>query len=88
MDKQPPPPPPSMCDTSNCVTFDHNLPQVITVRKRSCGKVMFLHLSVILFIGGVSASVHTGIHPPGKHPPMPSARWDRHGYCCGRYASY
>ena len=26
----------------------------ITARKRSCGKVMFLHLSVILFTGGVS----------------------------------
>ena len=28
--------------------------QVFTARKRSCGKVMFLHLSVILFTGGVS----------------------------------
>ena len=26
--------------------------------------------------------VHAGIHP------LPSACWDRHGYCCGRYASY
>ena len=25
----------------------------ITARKRSCGKVLFLHLSVILFTGGV-----------------------------------
>ena len=39
------------------------LHSIITVRKRSCGKVMFLHLSVILFTGGVSASVHAGIHP-------------------------
>ena len=30
---------------------------------RSCGKVMFLHLSVILSTGGVS-----GRHPPGRHP--------------------
>ena len=43
--------------------------------QRSCGKVMFLHLSVILFTGGVSAPVHAGIHiplgrhPPGRHPP-------------------
>ena len=41
---------------------------------------MFLHLSVVLFTGGVSASVHAGIHPPplgthplplGRHPPTP-----------------
>ena len=30
---------------------------VITVRKRSCGKVMFLHLSVILFTRGVGVCV-------------------------------
>ena len=28
--------------------------------------------------------VHAGIH---THP-LPSACWDSHGYCCGRYASY
>ena len=28
-------------------------------------------------------SLHAGIHTP-----MPSPCWDRHGYCCGRYASY
>ena len=89
---------------------------VITVRKRSCGKVMFFSQ------GRVSASVHAGIHPPGQihppwpgilprqtpspgrhplvgdtpcpvhagiHTPPPSACWgDRHGYCCGWYASY
>ena len=33
----------------------------ITVHKRSCGKVMFLQLSVILFTEGV--------HPPGRNPP-------------------
>ena len=36
----------------------------VTVRKRSCGKVMFLHLSV-------SHSVHRGgevYTPPGRHP--------------------
>ena len=39
---------------------------IITVCRRSCGKVMFYTcLSVILFmvVGGVSASVHAGIHP-------------------------
>ena len=37
---------------------------LITARKRSCGKVMFLHLSV-------SQSVHSGgkvYAPPGRHP--------------------
>ena len=35
----------------------------------SCGKVMFLHLSVILPTGGVSASVHAGIDTPlDRHP--------------------
>ena len=34
------------------------------------GKVMFLHLSVILFTGGVSARLHAGMHTPsGRHPP-------------------
>ena len=34
------------------------------------GKVIFLHLFVILFTGGVSASVHAGIPPPrSRHPP-------------------
>ena len=32
---------------------------------------MFLHLSVSHSVhgGGVSVSVHAGIHPPGRHPP-------------------
>ena len=30
---------------------------------------MFLQESVILLTGGVSASVHAGIHPPGADPP-------------------
>ena len=33
--------------------------------QRSCGKVMFLHLSVILFTGGEGVS---GRHPPGRQP--------------------
>ena len=32
--------------------------------QRSCGKVMFLHLSVILSTGGCLADT-----PPGRHPP-------------------
>ena len=56
-----------------------------TVRKRSCGKAMFLHLSV-------SHSVHGG-----GGVCLPSACWDTHpragqtspgGQCSGRYASY
>ena len=34
----------------------------------SCSKVMFLHLSVILSIGGVYPSMHWG-RPPGRLPP-------------------
>ena len=42
--------------------------------QRSWGKVMFLHVSVILLTGGVSASVHAGIHhPPWKQTPTPGA---------------
>ena len=39
--------------------------------QRSWGKVMFLHVSVILFIGG-SASVHAGIPPPPTTAGTPS----------------
>ena len=56
----------------------------ITVRKRSCRKVMFLHLSVSHSVhkGAGSASVHAGIHTLlGRHPPAD-------GHCSGRYASY
>ena len=50
---------------------------VITGRNEVVAKVIFLHLSVILFTGGVSTSVHAGIpHPPrsrhtpqSRHPP-------------------
>ena len=39
--------------------------------------------------GGVCLSACWDTHPPGQtHPPVPSACWDRLGYCCGRYASY
>ena len=46
--------------------------EVVTARKRSCGKVMFLHLSVILFTGGVytwshPSDTHTWTHP--RTPP-------------------
>ena len=43
---------------------------VVTVRKRSCGKVMFLHLSVILFTGGVVSqqAMRGCVHPLNRHP--------------------
>ena len=37
--------------------------------QRSWAKVMFLQASVILLTGGVSASVHAGIHPPRADTP-------------------
>ena len=56
--------------------------RIITGRNEVVAKVIFLHLSVILFTGGVSASVHAGIphspweqtppgadSPGGRHPP-------------------
>ena len=43
--------------------FDFYRPQ------RSCGKVMFLHLSVILSMAGGLAGRHPlDRHPPGRHP--------------------
>ena len=113
------------CKPSSVTVTLCNRCDIVTVRKRGCGKVMFYTcLPVILFTGGgLSASVHAGIHtspgltPPDRHPyrqtppgqtppcpvhagihipcpvhsgihPLPSACWDRHGYCCGQYASY
>ena len=64
----------------------------ITACRRSCGKVMFLHLSVILFRGGVGASGSGvclwvwGVYNPGHtHPlftPTPPQSTS------ARYASY
>ena len=56
---------------------------IVTGRNEVVAKVIFLHLSVILFTGGGSASVHAGIppaketpplqrrHPPAKETPLP-----------------
>ena len=45
------------------------------------GKVIFLHLSVILFTGVWSASVHAGISPPPpprtRHPLEQTPPWDQ-----------
>ena len=44
---------------------------LITGRNEVVAKVIFLHLSVILFTGGRgSASVHAGIPPPEQTPPL------------------
>ena len=40
----------------------------MTARKRSCGKVTFLHLSVILFTGGVYPSMQWLTYPLGRPP--------------------
>ena len=47
----------------------HLLAMIFTGRNEVVAEVIFLHLSVILFTGGGSASVHAEIPPPGKHPP-------------------
>ena len=61
-------------ETSNCF---------ITVRKQSCGKVMFLHLSVMLFTGGrctpprktpLLRQTPPDRHPPGQTPILPQGR--------------
>ena len=57
--------------------------------QHSCGKEMFLRLSVSHSVhGGVSA----GQNPPGQTPlgRHPTGHTDSpaDGYCCGRYASY
>ena len=68
----------------------------ITVRNEVV-KVMFLHLSVILFTGGgLSTSVYAGIphtlgsrHPLlGADPRGPGTPPPAGGYCCGWYTSY
>ena len=53
---------------------------VVTVRKRSCGKVMFSQACVCL-----SACWDT---PPGKTPPRQTPPPPVDGYCSRRYASY
>ena len=62
---------------------------------RSCGKVMFLHLSVILFTGGHSQDQRQTPLPPPR-PEVETTSPDerktpptgREGHCSGQYASY
>ena len=60
--------------------FTHFCLSIFTVRKRSCGKVLFLHLSVSHSVHrGVSAPVHAGIHTPlGRHPSPRQTPLSRH----------
>ena len=63
----------------------------ITDRNEVVAKVIFLHLSVILFAWGVSASVHAGIPPPQSRPPgadPPREADSGIRSMSGRYASY
>ena len=73
----------------------HNKTSLITARKRCCGKVMFLQVSVILFTGGGVVwypSMHYRSPGPRRgsvpacteadNPPPPAD-----GYCCRRCAS-
>ena len=65
---------------TNCIKHICN-GAIFTVLNSSCGKVMFLHLSVILFTGGESRTPGQ-THPclPGRHPlplgrhPLPLGR--------------
>ena len=57
---------------------------IVTGRNEVVAKVIFLHLSVILFTGGVCLSACWDAHPPGTrhHPPTPGTRhhhppWDQ-----------
>ena len=55
---------------SQVTTFRKCSGDIITVRKRSCGKIMFLHLSVSHYVHGGFALVLAGIHPPPADPPL------------------
>ena len=75
-------------------------PNIFNARKRSCDKVMFLHLSVILFTGGSATPHPLGTHPLWAHTPLgtpPLGTHTPHPLCIvhagirstsGRYASY
>ena len=49
---------------------------IITGRNEVAERQCFQkRVSRILSRGGVSASVHAGIHPPGRHPPGQTSPW-------------
>ena len=73
------PPPPKITNNEYRAYFWDTNPKILHFcPQRSCGKVMFLHLSVILFtgrgvpqhaLGQTYSSVHWGRHPLGRHIP-------------------
>ena len=92
-------------NTSITVTHNHqgepcnhiivklNVGSIFTVHNSSCGKVLFLHLSVILFTGGRGVFGQTptplGRHPlHGQTPPRQTIPPPPNGRCSGWYASY
>ena len=56
------------CNTFNIFMNIQSWPTFITTRKQSCGKVMFLYPSVILFTGSVPLGLG-GVHPVVTPPP-------------------
>ena len=72
--------------TGKCCQLQHWQSDLTYYRpQRSCGKVMFLHLSVILFTGGVWQTPpgryppeQTPPHPPGRQPPGQTPPFGRH----------
>ena len=65
------------------ICIKHNSHHLITIRKRSCGNVMFSQVCVKDSVhkgGGVYPSMHWGRHTPGRHPlppgrhPLPPGR--------------
>ena len=69
--------------TKTCTSFHSTLYTCCYRPQRSCGKVMFLHLSIshsvhrgclphtLLFRHTPWADTPTGLIPPGRHPPCP-----------------
>ena len=52
------------------------LPRISDLLLAACSKVMFLHLSMILFMGGCLADTPLGRYPPRQTTtPPPSRRW-------------
>ena len=63
-------------DAINLPTVTAELMLIITSRKRSLGQGNILHLSVILFTGGVPGQVPPGqVHPPWQVHPDPPGRY-------------
>ena len=72
---------PSTISISRCNLTDHPaIIKVITGRNEVVAKVIFLHLSVILFTGGVCISACWDTTPPGPgRPPAPPDQADPPG---------